>query len=168
MKKDKLSGVDKFYGYSTEGLIARTKKEKKALKDYEKSLPKPLHHLTSEEIQSLPFFSYHPESTPEEIRAEANRYKDVEHTWAPTNRRQTKKKKKKNKEYKFKKRRKIEIEGKNIIEKFFNIIVILWCDTPVGMVISIPLVILFFIIISGVANDGSMGSGAPSFFTDTE
>ena len=43
--------------------------EKKALKDYEKSLPKPLHHLTSEEIKSLPFFSYHPESTPEEIFA---------------------------------------------------------------------------------------------------
>ena len=25
MKKDKLSGADKFYGYSTKGLIARTK-----------------------------------------------------------------------------------------------------------------------------------------------
>ena len=134
MKKDKLSGWDKFYGYSTESLVARTKKEKKAIKDYDKSRPKPLHHLTSEEIQALPL-------------------KTLD---------------KKIKEYKFKKRRKIEIEGKNIIEKFFNIIVILWCDTPVGMVISIPLIILFFIIISGVANDGSMGSGAPSFFTDTE
>ena len=164
MKKDKLSGWDKFYGYSTEGLIARTKKEKKELKDNEKSLPKPLHHLTSEEIKSLPFFSYHPESTPKEIRAEANRYKDVEYAWAPTNKRQTKKKKKKNKEYKFKKRRKINIEGKNIIEKFFNIIAIIWMDTPVGMVISIALIVLLAIIING----GSMDSGAPSFFTDTE
>jgi len=130
MKKDKLSGWDKFYGYSTEGLIARTKKEKKAAKDFDKSRTKPLHHLTSEEIQALPL-------------------KTLD---------------KKIKEYKFKKRRKIEIEGKNIIEKFFNIIVILWCDTPVGMVISIALIVLLAIIING----GSMDSGAPSFFTDTE
>ena len=161
MKKDKLSGWDKFYGYSTESLVARTKKEKKAIKDYDKSRPKPLHHLTSEEIQSLPFFSYHPESTLEETLSNAKKY---ESAWAPTNKRQTTTKKKKNKEYKFKKRRKIEIEGKNIIEKFFNIIAILWVDTPVGMVISIALVVLLAIIING----GSMDSGAPSFFTDTE
>ena len=95
MKKDKLSGADKFYGYSTERLIARTKKEKKALKDYEKSLPKPLDHLTSEEIESLPFFSYHREYTPEEIKSLYNRYEHNYYLPTTSKRPTTTKKKKK-------------------------------------------------------------------------
>ena len=58
----------------------------------------------------------------------------------------------------------VEIEGKNIIEKFFNLIAILWMDTPAGIVLSIALVVLFALIING----GSMDNGAPSFFTSTE
>jgi hypothetical protein len=136
MKKDKLSGADKFYGYSTKGLIARTKKEKKAAKDFDKSRTKPLDQLTSEEIGAMSL-----KTLDKKIKAfrRQKKIKKIE-------------------------RRKIEIEGKNIIEKFFNIIAIIWMDTPVGMVISIALIVLLAIIING----GSMDSGAPSFFTDTE
>ena len=99
------------------------------------------------------------ESTIEEIISS-----EPEKEWATTSKWPTTTKKKKNKEHKFKKRRKIEIEGKNIIEKFFNLIAILWMDTPAGIVLSIALVVLFALIING----GSMDNGAPSFFTSTE
>ena len=57
--------------------------------------------------------------------------------------------------------KKIEIEGENIIEKFFNIIAILWMDTPVGIILSIALIILFALIVGGT-------DGGPDFFTDTK
>ena len=41
-----------------------------------------------------------------------------------------------------KKNKKINIEGKNIIEKFFNVIAILWMDTPAGVVLGIVLLVL--------------------------
>ena len=143
MKKNNLSDLDK--------LVARTKKERKALK------------------QSSPFISYHPESTIEDIipsesekiwvttkAAKIANYKKNLNLFNKIDRKLAKK-------HKFKKRRKIEIEGKNIIEKFFNIIAILWMDTPVGIVLAIALVVLFALVVGG-----SMDSGAPSFFTDTE
>ena len=106
------------------------------------------------------FFSYTPESTIEEIISS-----EPEKEWATTSKWQTTTKKEKNKKYKFKKRRKIEIEGKNIIEKFFNVIAILWMDTPVGIVLSIALLVLFALIVGGM--DGAP-DGGPDFFTDTK
>ena len=102
------------------------------------------------------FFSYTPESTIEEIISS-----EPEKEWATTSKWPTTTKKGKNKKYKFKKRRKIEIEGKNIIEKFFNVIAILWMDTPVGIVLSIALLVLFALIVGGM-------DGGPYFFTDTK
>jgi len=54
----------------------------------------------------------------------------------------------------------IEIEGKNIIEKFFTVIAILWVDTPVGVIGWIIILFLFAAIFSG----GDLECGRPAFF----
>jgi hypothetical protein len=69
-----------------------------------------------------------------------------------------------NKDFKLNKmkNKNFEIEGENFIEKLFNIIAVLWIDTPIGMVISVGLLILFALII------GSGPDSGPYFFNETK
>ncbi len=47
-----------------------------------------------------------------------------------------------------------------IIAKFFNLIAVLWCDTPVGIIGAIIILFLFAALVGG----GDLECGKPAFF----